>query len=643
MFVSDYVLMEYGTGAIMAVPAHDQRDYDFARAFDLPIRQVIAPGGRLGGPGGRSLRGPLGRRGPGQLGPVLRPDRGRGPGGDRRPGWTARASATLRSATSSATGWSRASATGAARSRSSTATAAGCRPSPRRTFRSTLPEIEDYQPRGRSPLAAAEDWVNVRCPECGGRARRETDTMDTFVDSSWYFLRYCDPHNDRAGVGSRAILSEWMPVDQYIGGVEHAILHLMYARFFIKALADMELLDFSGAVPGAVHPGHDPGPRRQQDVELQGQRDRPERDRRALRRRRRPDLHPVHGPGRPGCRRGRRRESRASTGSWRGSGGWATSCERRRGGATPPPDPQGDALTLVRKANWAIEKVTGDIGGRFAFNTAIAAIMELVNDLYRYTDADPAARRFATATAASLVFPFAPHLGSEVYELLTGERVWEAPWPDADPDMLQADTFELVCQVNGKVRDRVTRSDRRATRGARAPVSGDARASAPTSTAARSPRWSSCPTSSSTSSPAITTVPAFKPAYLIHGDDHGRIAERRARLRALAEAQSGAQGIEVLEGDGANPQAVAAALNAMTFALGRRFIIVDGVERWKDSELGAARGLARGHAARDHGRLLRPRGSPPEGPGQAPRGGQAGRRRRSAPRRTSSRGSSRGG
>jgi leucyl-tRNA synthetase len=123
--------------------------------------------------------------------------------------------------------------------------------------------------------------------------------------------------------------------------------------------------------------------------------------------------------------------------------------------AEQPASPEGDALTIVRKANWAIDKVTRDIGGRYSFNTAISAVMELINEIYRHPDADVAARRFAVATAASLVFPFAPHLGCEVYELLTGTRVWEEPWPAADPHMLVNPTFMLVCQVNGKVRDRV--------------------------------------------------------------------------------------------------------------------------------------------------------------------------------------------
>jgi leucyl-tRNA synthetase len=123
--------------------------------------------------------------------------------------------------------------------------------------------------------------------------------------------------------------------------------------------------------------------------------------------------------------------------------------------ARQPDGITGDALTLVRKANWAIDRVSSEFGGRFGFHNAIAAITELVNDLYRYPEAEVEARRFATLTAASLMFPFAPHLGSEAYERLTGRRVWEEPWPVADQQMLVADSFELVCQVNGKVRDRV--------------------------------------------------------------------------------------------------------------------------------------------------------------------------------------------
>jgi leucyl-tRNA synthetase len=335
-------------------------------------------------------------------------------------------------------------------------------PVPEEDLPVTLPEVEDYQPRGRSPLAAAEDWVRVRCPECGGRASRETDTMDTFVDSSWYFLRYCDAHNDQAA-WDPALLSMWMPVDQYIGGVEHAILHLMYARFFVMALADMDLLGFQEPFQALFTQGMILGPDGDKMSKSLGN-----------------VVSPAPIVERYGADAARtyilfigpadQDAAWADTGVegvyrflarlWRLGDELAgaedgVGAPDSNGGAAAPENAEGDALTLLRKANWAIEKVTADIGGRFAFNTAIAAIMELVNEIYRHPEADPAARRFATATAASLVFPFAPHLASEVYERLTGERVWEVPWPDADPELLQAETFELVCQVNGKVRDRV--------------------------------------------------------------------------------------------------------------------------------------------------------------------------------------------
>ncbi len=239
MYVADYVLMEYGTGAIMAVPGHDERDYDFATTFGLPVKRVIEPlqpgeqdelpysgDGRLvgshadfDGMGNREALGAivewLDREGKGHASinyrlrdwlisrqrywgcpiPIIYCDR------------------------------------------------CGTVPVADEDLPVELPDIDDYMPKGRSPLAAAEDWVNIDCPSCGGRAKRETDTMDTFVDSSWYFLRYCDASNDEAAWDPEALL-EWMPVHQYIGGVEHAILHLLYARFFTKALADLGHLDF---------------------------------------------------------------------------------------------------------------------------------------------------------------------------------------------------------------------------------------------------------------------------------------------------------------------------------------------------------------------------------------------------------------
>ena len=244
MFVADYVLMEYGTGAIMAVPAHDERDFDFAKAFDLPIRQVVEPPQAPRRPhadepfvahsdderlvnSGELRRHDLAAR------------RSR-----RSSSWLGegRARQARRSTTACATGCSRASATGAARSRSSTATPAASSPVPDDQLPVELPDVEDYAPEGqvaRSPPSTTGSTPT--CPSCGGPARRETDTMDTFVDSSWYFLRYLDPHNDEAP-WDREAADHWMPVDQYIGGVEHAILHLMYARFFVKALADMDML-----------------------------------------------------------------------------------------------------------------------------------------------------------------------------------------------------------------------------------------------------------------------------------------------------------------------------------------------------------------------------------------------------------------
>jgi leucyl-tRNA synthetase len=460
MFVADYVLMEYGTGAIMAVPAHDQRDYDFAKAFDLPIRQVVAPAeqgeGHEGGAGGDALAD-------GAF--VSHSENERLVNSGEFTGMSAVEGKEAIVAWLDREGKGHASVNYKLRdwliSRQRYwgcpipiiyCERCGMVPVGDDELPVELPDIEDYQPKGRSPLAAAEDWVNVRCPNCRGEARRETDTMDTFVDSSWYFLRYCDARNDDAA-WDPAVLNRWMPVDQYIGGVEHAILHLMYARFFVKAFADQGLLEAQEPFQALFTQGMILGSDGYKMSSSKGNVVAPslivERFGADAARTYVLFLGPldqdaawsdagVEGVHRFLSRLWRLGDELAGTGP-----------------VEQPVDPQGAELTLTRKANWAIDKVTGDLAERFAFNTAIAAVMELVNEIYRHPEADPGARRFATATAASLVFPFAPHLGSEVYELLTGGRVWEEPWPAADPSMLQADTFELVCLVNGKVRDRV--------------------------------------------------------------------------------------------------------------------------------------------------------------------------------------------
>jgi leucyl-tRNA synthetase len=465
MYVADYVLMEYGTGAIMAVPAHDERDHAFARAFDLPIRRVIVPPqaedaveaapGEDGLPytgDGFLINAPADFDGMGNrdaLGAIV--------------AWLDREGKGHASVNYRLRDWL------VSRQRYWGAPIpilyceqCGMVPVPDEQLPVELPDIEDYTPKGRSPLAAAEDWVNVKCPDCGGSARRETDTMDTFVDSSWYFLRYCDARNARAA-WDPAALREWMPVDQYIGGVEHAILHLMYARFFTKALADLGHLDFqepfqalftqgmvtkdgakmSKSKGNVVSPasiiervGADTarcyilfvGPP-DQDADWSDE-----------------GVEGVH---------------RFLSRLWRMAAEAAETAEagpKESVVAASASELDGDDLKLARKTHWAIDKVSGDLR-RFAFNTAIAAVMELLNDCSRLRDSvQLETMRFALASAASLLFPFAPHVSADVYELLTGERVWEQPWPQADEALLESEVYELVCQVNGKVRDRVQAS-----------------------------------------------------------------------------------------------------------------------------------------------------------------------------------------
>ena len=456
MFVADYVLLEYGTGAIMAVPAHDERDYEFARTHGLPIRRVIA------GPDGDTSDDTLPYAGDGPL-VNSRPDL------DGTPN---------REAFAEIVSWLEGEGLGhpsvnyrlrdwlISRQRYwgcpiPIVYCEGCGivPVPESDLPVLLPELDDYSPRGLSPLAAAEDWVNTTCPACDGPARRETDTMDTFVDSSWYFLRYCDPHNDDAS-WDPAIVARWMPVDQYIGGVEHAILHLMYARFFTKALADLGHLDFQEPFAALFTQGmitKDGAKMSKSKGNVVSPASIVERFGADTARTYILFIGPADqdadwsDSGVEGVFRFLSRLWRIAAETAQETGGTG-----RDGPAELPIDPIGSNLDLMRKAHWAIDKVTHD-NERFAFHTAISAVMELINECYTLRrEVEPAVLRSAITTAASLVFPFAPHVGADAYEILTAERVWEQPWPVADPRFLARDVVEVVCQVNGRLRDRVS-------------------------------------------------------------------------------------------------------------------------------------------------------------------------------------------
>ena len=426
IWVADYVLMEYGTGAIMAVPAHDDRDREFAEAYDLPIRPVIDDEGKLINSGQFD-----GEPWPDAIKSIVHWLDGQGRGKPaihyRLHDWS----------------FSRQRYWGCPIPVVYCADH-GIVGVPEDQLPVLLPEVEDYRPKGKPPLASNPDFINTTCPKCGGPARREADTMDTFVDSSWYFLRYTDPHDDHAPF-DRAIADYWMPVDQYIGGIDHAKGHLLYSRFFVKVMNDLGLLGVREPFARLFHQGW---------VKLGGKRmsksqggvspneliDRFGAD--AIR------IYILfQGPADQDM-------------DWTPDGIDATVRFIRRlwrvvhEAAEQPESPVGVDTALARKAHDTIARVTDDIGRRFVFNTPIAAVMELVNELSKAPD-DPAAR-FAAETAVSVLQPWTPHVAEELWGVLGGEgRLWESPWPVADEALLQHETIELVLQVNGKVRDRV--------------------------------------------------------------------------------------------------------------------------------------------------------------------------------------------
>jgi len=452
VWIANFVLMTYGTGAIMAVPAHDERDFEFCRKYGIPIRPVIRP-----------VDGELADEA--TIREAYTPD-GICENSGEFSGLPSAEARRRMNQKAEREGFGRAAITyrikdwGISRQRYwgtpiPVVHCAGCGvvPVPETDLPVLLPLDVEIRRTGGSPLAAIPEFVNVKCPACGGAARRETDTMDTFIDSSWYFYRYCDPHNDQAPFDSQKI-AYWFPIDQYIGGVEHAILHLIYSRFWTKVMRDLGLirndepatrLFTQGMV---VKDGAKMSKSRGNVVSADFMAETygtdtarlfalfaapPEKDLDWL------------DTGVEGMHRFLGRVYRFVT----------RNAERARAGGEGPAA-AGDRKAL-RKLHQTVKKATEDFESRWHFNTSIAAIMELMNELAALEDQlSAAALREALEKLILLLGPFAPYLAEELWQEMGRQGpVFRQPWPSYDPDLAREEEIEVVVQVNGRLRSRI--------------------------------------------------------------------------------------------------------------------------------------------------------------------------------------------
>jgi leucyl-tRNA synthetase len=449
IWASDYVLADYGTGAIMAVPAHDQRDLDFARAMKLPVQVVVDTGEEDPNASGIATSGDGELINSDFLNGLSKSDAiaaiNKKLEADKK-GAAARNYRLRDWLVSRQRYWGTPIPIIHCPS-------CGEVPVPLDQLPLTLPDAEglDLKPKGTSPLGAATDWVNVKCPQCSADAKRDTDTMDTFVDSSWYYLRYADPTNANEPFSKKSV-DTWLPVDQYVGGVTHAILHLLYSRFFTKVLHDMGMVDFNEPFTRllnqgmVVMDGSAMSKSRGNLVRLSDELENHGVD--AIR------LSMVFaGPPED--------DVDWSDVSPSGSVKFLTRAWRLSGDVTSAPGvdfSKGD-LSLRKAVHKALRDAAFAVES-FRFNVAVARVMELVNATRKAVDsgcgpADPAVREAVEAIAImlSLVAPF------------TSEEMWErlghkpcvalAGWPTVDPVLLVADAVTVVVQINGKIIDRL--------------------------------------------------------------------------------------------------------------------------------------------------------------------------------------------
>ena len=464
IWVANYVLMEYGTGAVMAVPAHDQRDFEFAKKYNLPIRIVIQPkdkevffsileaafdeegimvnSGQFNGLSSTKALENI-------IDHLIKKGYGKKEVNYRLRDWLI------------------------SRQRYWGAPIpiiycpnCGMVPVPEKDLPVLLPENVDFRPTGMSPLERSEEFVNTICPKCGKKAKRETDTMDTFVCSSWYYLRYCSPQSDTAPFNTQE-LKYWMPVDQYIGGVEHAILHLLYSRFFIKALYDLKYVNFKEPFKRLFTQGmvcKDGAAMSKSKGNVVSPR----------------EIFSKFGidatrvmilfasPPEVDMEwtdKGMEGASRFLNRVWRLIYNNLDYFKKARNKEEVfLEDISDEAKKIRQKTHQTIKKVTEDIEERFHFNTAISAIMELTNEVYKFQleekggkEGDVFVLRKALEIIIRLLGPIAPHFSEELWqEMGNKESIYMQPWPKYDDILLEEEEKIIVVQVNGKLRGKLT-------------------------------------------------------------------------------------------------------------------------------------------------------------------------------------------
>src|SRR5271165_6579297 len=446
IWVANFVLMGYGTGAIMAVPAHDERDFEFCTQYGIPIRPVIRPnGGEILTGAPYSDYGILVDSGP-------------------YSGLPSEEARWVMAQKAEQDGFGKAAITfrikdwGISRQRYwgtpipvIHCAKCGVVPVPENELPVILPLNVPIGGKGRSPLEQVPEFMNVKCPQCGGEAKRESDTMDTFVDSSWYFYRYCDAHNSTAPFDSTKI-DYWFPIDQYIGGVEHAILHLIYSRFWTKMMRDLGIIGNSEPVTRMFTQGM---------VIKDGAK---------MSKSRGNVVSADEMIEKFGADTGRLFElfaappekemdwtSAGAEGAYRFLGRVYRFVTRNAGKAGPSEETPADKKVL-RKLHQTICKITEDFESRWHFNTSIAAVMELLNELYAVEQSISAPVMAEVLEKLTLILePFAPYLAEEMWEELgrTGP-VFRQAWPAYDPEIAREEGAEIVIQVNGKLRGRIT-------------------------------------------------------------------------------------------------------------------------------------------------------------------------------------------